>query len=44
MKKPIDATVRNVKASQKRDDALLARIKKLEARVKALEKANGKHS
>lgn len=41
MKKPSpkDATERNVKASQKRDDALLERIKKLERQMKEVQKA-----
>lgn len=36
MKNPIDATIRNVKASKSRDDKLDARIKKLEDEVKKL--------
>jgi hypothetical protein len=35
-KKPIDATMRNVKAGKKRDVALGERVKKLEANVKLL--------
>lgn len=38
MANPKDATIRNVKASNKRDDKLLALIKDLQRRVKALEK------
>ncbi len=34
---PADATRRNVRASRKADTALLARLKKLEARVARLE-------
>lgn len=41
-----DATERNIRASNKRDDKLLERIKSLEKRVKDLEAAvgRGEHS